>query len=273
MGQAFSIWSPVVIAELSTPRKLAEQSTFELKHSFRSMEDLKIKEKSLEIKIQGQAAETQIRVDILALLGDLSGNRHLINQEKIIRDRVPFCEFNNDLGKEKKLKFIGDVQKIFWDGEIDGSVLKVNLFVDYMIIATREQLVKLSENEQGEVKGKALQEALRELENEVSRVEKKNEELRHKIFYYERDLSSLKRGISKAEKNNALMNKEIDHYQDLLQELQFAIKEKDRRITFYENANIRNPYYHEKESGVQDSEDKDIRNVGKRIKRMFMNSL
>lgn len=271
MGQAFSIWSPVVIAELSVPRTIKKQSIVELNQSYCSMEDLKIKEQDLKIRIQGQAAEAQMRLDVLCLAADIPGNRQLISKEEIIRDRVPFGEFNNGLGDEKKVNFVGDVQKISWDGEIDGRVLRVNLFIDYMIIATREQVVKLSENEQGEVKGKALQEALRELENEVSQVESKNEELRHKIFYYERDLSSLKKGISKVEKNNSLMNKEISRYQNMLEQLQAAIREKDRRIARYENAHLSsNPYYHDKEAQIKDNED---RTMGSRIKRMFMNSL
>jgi len=272
LAQACSIWSPVIIAELTNPRKVNKQIVYAVDKVFYSMEDIKIKIKNSEIKKQGQAVEINIKLDIICLLADITGHMHLINREEIVKERIPLIDFNNILDTEKQTEFRVNIINLNWEGELSRHDIKIALFLDYMIIATREQIVRLSRGEEGEDKRETLNEVLRKIEEEIAHMEKDNQILRRKVFFYERNISSLKRGIRKVENRNAILNREVKNYQEILEKLQTAIRENDRSVNVENNdfKNFNNENYDTNSQKFE--EDNFTLNLGSRIKRMFLNS-
>lgn len=270
MEQAFSIWAPVVMAQLNTPRRLGYERSYASERLFRLMEDLKIKIRHSEVITQGQALEVRVKIDILCLLEDPAGHMHLIKKEETLRERVAYTEFDHSLEKEEGVSFVINVNDVSFDGELKGGEIRVRLLVEYTLIATREQAVRLWSSEQGEVNQEPLSQLFERLEAEVSRLAGENQELHRKIFFYQRDISSLKRGISKLEKRNAGLLKDIDFYQRETENLRQDLQEKESHIYRLKH-NSQVPVFPARESspGEQESEP----GLGGRIKRLFLNNL
>lgn len=196
MGQALSIWSPVVISKLDQPYHLQAHYDCALDQLFRSIEDLKIKVKTAVVRAQGLAVEALLRLDILCVVEDVKGQLHLISREETIRDRIPFGKFEPEIERESDLKYVFEIHDIDCQGELRNKELHLDYFIDFMIIATREQLVQLSADENEETQH-SLSQALLQLQNQIGRVEQENLQLRRRIYFYERDVSSLKRASAK----------------------------------------------------------------------------
>lgn len=272
MTGSLSIWSPVVVAQLKNPRRVKEQVVYTIDKIYRSMDDLKIKVKYTEIKIQGQVLEACIKLDILCLLEDVAGEMELVAREETVRDRIPLVDLDSSLDKGQQTDFIVNILDLYWEGEVRGYEICVTYFMDYMIIATREQVVKLVEREQEVREKSSLNEVLHQIEEEIAKVEEENWNLRRRIFFYERDISSLKKGIRKAENRNTALNKEINHYQKIVEELQNAIKEKEKRLQLYENFRHHSQYAGRLRGIPEKTEEKDLAfSLGKKIRQMFTN--
>ncbi|MEN6351778.1 MAG: hypothetical protein ABFD08_20630 [Syntrophomonas sp.] len=273
MEQSLSIWSKVIVAELNSPQKIKQQSVFALDPLFQSLEDIKVKLKNCKWSRQGQTVETLIKLDVLLLLEDSRGNMQLLKREENLRDRVPFRDFSRsieDLDNEKKVDFSGDIQNIAWQGDLMGNELHLTCIVEYVLMATREQVVKLPEAEAELLPNGRLNEQ-EKFEKLLSRMEDENVELRRKIYVYERDISSLKRGIEKVEKRNALLSNESRHFHELTEKLQEAMREKEARLNRNKNSYYQRPLpdspFSEKEASEPGL------NLGSRVKRMFLNSI
>lgn len=268
MGQALAIWSPVVVSKLDQPYHLQSHYNCALDQLFRSIEDLKIKVKTAVVRAQGLAVEALLRLDILCLVEDINGQLHLISREETVRNRIPLGKFDPKIQRENELKYVLDIHSIDCQGEIKNQELHLDYFIDFMIIATQDQLVQLTAGESAEGQH-SLREALIQLQAEVSRVENENLELRRRIYFYERDISSLKKGIRKAEVSNSRLQQEIDRYQEMIEQMQSAIRDKDRRLQKLEN-----PYYSsftKQPPDMEASPEEDVP-LGARIKRLFVNS-
>ena len=276
MAQALSIWSRVILAELNKPQKIKQQSIFTLDSLYQSLEDVKIKLKNYYWCRQGQAVEAVIKLDVLLLLEERDGRMQLVRQEETLRDRIPFSHFDSNvegLDKEKKIDFNGDIQNLAWQGDLMGNELYLTFMLEYMVVATREQVVKLSEQGEAELGSTGQDELLQDLEGAIVRMENENHELRRQIFLYERDISSLKKGIRKVENRNAFLNSESRQYQELSEKLQAAIREKEMRLKRYENPYYQSSLPNEVPLAGQKEELLDPGlSLGSRVKRMFMNS-
>jgi len=268
MGQALAIWSPVVVSKLDQPYHLQSHYKCALDQLFRSIEDLKIKVRTAVVRAQGLAVETLLRLDILCLVEDTSGQLHLISREETVRNRIPLTEFSPVIHRESELKYILDIHHIDCQGELKNQELHLDYFIDFMIVATRDQLVQLNTAESTD-KQHSLQEVLMQLQAEVSRVENENRELRRRIYFYERDISSLKKGIRKAEISNSRLQQEVARYQEMIEQLQSLVRDKDRRLQ-----NLENPYYSpavRPHREMEPSPEEDLP-LGARIKRLFVNN-
>ncbi|MGS0763108.1 hypothetical protein [Syntrophomonas curvata] len=270
MEQAFSIWSPVITAQLNTPRRLGDERSYAAERLFRMLEDLKIKVKQSEVIPQGQAVEVRVKIDILCLLEDPAGRMHLVKKEETLRERVAYTEFDRSLEREEGIGFVINVKDISFDGELKGGEIRVRFLVEYTLIATREQVVRLWTGEQSEVNQESLSQLFERLEAEVSRLAEENQELHRKVFFYQRDISSLKRGISKLEKRNSSLLKDISLYQRETESLRQNLQEKESHIYRLKHY-PRVAGFPDRESspGEQESEP----SLGSRIKRLFLNNL
>lgn len=267
MGEAVSIWSPVVVSKLDRPHHLQAHFSCALNNVIRSIEDLKIKVKTAVVKAQGLAVEASLKLDILCLVEDMNGQMHLISHEETARSRVPLEDFDQEVERERELKYVLDIQDIDCQGEIKNDELHVDYFIDFMIVATRDQLVQLSATEEATVSN-ALDEVLARLRSQIDRMEGENRDLRRRIYYYERDISSLKKGIYKSEAQRSRLNQELSSYQKLVEELQKAVRDRDRRLQ-----NLENPYYaHLRAVPSAEEADPGELPLGARIKRLFVNS-
>ncbi|MDD3898145.1 MAG: hypothetical protein WC109_05460 [Syntrophomonadaceae bacterium] len=271
MEQAFSIWSPVIMAQLKTPRRLGREHSYPSERFHRTLEDLKIKVKQSEILPQGQAVEVRVKVDILCLLEDDQGTMHLIKKEEIIKERVAYSDFDQTLERKDSLRFVINIKDISYDGELSRGEIRVRFLIEYNLIATREQVVRLWAGEQGELSRESLNQLFERLEEEVTRLAGENQELHRKVFYYQRDISSLKRSIGKLEKRNAGLLKEVTYHQHESEELRQNLQEKEARIyrlQHYSGA-WSNPKLAETVEELPEAES----GLGGRIKRLFLNNL
>lgn len=271
MEQAFSIWSPVIMAQLKTPRRLGREHCYPSDRFNRTLEDLKIKVKHSEVLPQGQAVEVRVIVDILCLLEDDQGSMHLVKKEETIKERVSYSDFDQTLERKEPLRFVINIKEISSDGELSRGEIRVRFLMEYNLIATREQVVRLWAGEQGELSKESLNQLFERLEEEVTRLAGENQELHRKIFYYQRDISSLKRSIRKLEIRNVGLLKEVAYYQKESQELQQSLQDKEARIyrlQHYPRA-WSNPQLTEISEELPEAEP----GLGRRIKRLFLNNL
>lgn len=270
MEQAFSIWSPVIMAQLNTPRRLGQEHSYPAERLFRMLEDLKIKIKQSEVISQGQALEVRVKIDILCLLEDPMGHMHLVKQEETLRERVAYAEFDRNLEREEGVSYVINIRDIAYDGELKGGEIRVRFFIEYTLIATREQVVMLWGGEQGEIKRESLDQLFERLEAEVSRLTGENQELHRKIFFYQRDITSLKRGISKLEKRNAALLKDTNFYQREVEGLRQNLQEKEAhiyRLKHYPRVSTL------PDPGPGEAGQEGDPGLGSRIKRLFLNNL
>lgn len=269
MGQAYSIWTPVVVGRLKSPHRIKEEKCYEIEKTYNTVEDVKVKVRHCRALPQGQAVEVQMKLDILCLLEDLLGSMHLIAKEETVRERIVLSDFDSYIDRDEEIKYIVNTIKVASQCELNGSILKVAYFIDLTIIATNEQVITLSSADEAEPEQDSLQEVLNKLRLQVKEMEEEKEALRRKIFFYERDISSLKKGLKKAENKNANLDKELKQYHQIVEQLRIAIREKEMRLNQYENT-----YYHQNydQNFRSLKEDEDSFTLGSRIKRMFMNN-
>ncbi|MDD3024320.1 MAG: hypothetical protein PHE26_10540 [Syntrophomonadaceae bacterium] len=277
MKQELAIWSRVVIAQLNSPRSINREVKNILDADLYSVEDVKVKIKELSWKRQGQAVETLLHLDLLFLLEDKNGIMKLANKEDSIRDRVPFDEFdcNADLlAKDKMISFNGEIRDLSWQVEINQNEIKMHFTFEYLLLATREQVVRLSEQSSNELENHDLSQKMEELKNEIARAQNEKLNLQHQMFLYEKDISSLKRGIRKVENRNSLLDKESKHYKEMLAQLQLAIRDKESR--FNKNGQNRLPKQevdYTPIDALRDQAGEPELSLGSRVKRLFLNSI
>ena len=276
--QGLSIWSQVVLAQLNCPRMVEQESVHRLEPGFNIYEDVKVKIKEVSWKRQGRAVEALLNLELLFLLEDHNGNMNLLSQETMLRDRVPLQEFNGNsdlLEKDKMIGFKGDIKELSWQLDINDQQVKIVFSLEYLLLAIREQVVRLSEQSETWAESQDMSEKIDELKSEIAHAQNEKNSLRQQVLLYEKDISSLKRGIRKVENRNSLLNKESKQYQEMLAQLQIAIQERDSQLNSREHE-----VYQQAERGDYlplAQMDKEVSNselsLGKRVKRLFMNSI
>ncbi|MDD3852223.1 MAG: hypothetical protein PHD40_01045 [Syntrophomonadaceae bacterium] len=258
MSEAIAIWAPVIISRLEKPGRLQEQYRCALDQTFKSIEDLKIKVRQMTVQPRGRSLEAIFKLDALCLLEDHLGEMQLISREITARQRLSRQEFINTDIMDKMLVFVINLLNADARATLQQGELQIDYYIDYLVLATREQIVSLSTEEQGRTVSK-VSELVARLQQEVNQLQGENRQLRHKIYLYEKDILSLKKGVYKAEKQSQQLNGEVDYYRGLTEQLQEAIKDKEARLIRYEN-----PYY---PTGAMSEEE--ASGLGKRIKRLF----
>ena len=276
MSQDISLWSPVVLASLSSPRSCQRESRFGTDQMFARLDDIKVKLKNPRAEWQGKILEARVNLHIIALLEDQAGYTQLVSRQEIIRERIAPSEFDNSIEPERDAVFVTQIQELKWNGEMQGNELVLRYSIRYMILAVQEQVVKLFTDEElqyssnGEPEDSLPpMEMVTELEMEIDRVRNDNERLNRQLFLYERDLMSLQRGIKKVENRNVALSLELSGARELVEKLRTAITRKDLQICTYENFQ---PGVSKKLlpfPGLSNEEFK----LGEKIKRMLMNNL
>lgn len=266
MQSAVSIWSPVVVGQLRNPRQYKGEAHLPLHKLHRSVEDLKIKVRNLAVAVMGMAVEARMDIEILCLVADGQGELQLIKHVETIRERIPLLEFNEAFMPEGDNHFFLQIKNLAWEGDMPGGQeVRIAYFIDYTVMATREQVVVLRSAEAGEVKGESLHEALRKLEEEVARVQLENQELHRQIFYHVRNISSLKKGLQKAENRNALLNRELDQYRQLTEKLQ-------QKLARDTKSSARHPEAFPAPRQLHPQAEEADASLGSRIKKLYLNS-
>lgn len=267
MEQALSIWSPVIVSELKVKKKYHKQSSFKLGRIFQAIDELKIKIKKMEVKVQGRAVEAMVMMDILSLLEDNDGQMQLLRKEETVRDRVELIDFNNDLVNIEMLDFIIDIDHFNWEGELSGSNLEVYYFFEYMLMAIKNQVVELNLANKIENHNEIMPERITGMEEEIETLKEENLGLKNKMFYYEKNFSNLKRAIYKSEKINASLNRELKEYEEKLLKAKkdfiniplSTLRNKQDSLKIAQNT--------QQEKDLEEG----IYNLGNRIKKMFLN--
>lgn len=268
MDKPLLIWSPVISAQLNKLRRIKGVKNYSLEGSFNSIEDVKIKVRQSEAIIQGYSVQVNLKLEILCLLEGIQGDMQLVTWLEQCNERVSLTDFNSIIDNREQVYMRLDITDCSGFGELNGQEIRIGYYLDYSIMATREQIIEISPASQGEAAVVSLRSALDKLEDEVERVENENGQLRRQLFFYERDISSLKRGLWKAENRNAILNREKKEHQVLIEKLQGAAKQEINAYQAEQNyftggVKLNRPIL-EAEENV---------NLGSRIKRMFMNSL
>ena len=268
MNQDISLWTSVIIASLKNPRTSQQERHLTVSPFYKRVEDIKVRIRNPRTEQQGKSLETRMNLEIIVLLEETDGRTVLISRPEIIKERVSFGEFDRlPQLEERDVEYITQIQDLNWDGELRDNEIVINYSLSYMIFAVREQIVRLFAED--DVKSSDLEPSLDLQENleETAGEEKFREDIRHKLFLYERDMLSLQRAIKKTEERNAVLNRELNGTQILVQTLRDAITRKDLLICRYENRTYSaggNP-----QPAIIGAEPK----LGQRLRRMFMSSL
>ena len=259
MNDALAIWAPVIISRLEMPRRLQEQYRCMLDQKFKSIEDLKIKVRYMTVQPRGRSLEAIFKLDALCLLEDGRGEMQLISREITARQRLSAQEFVNTDIMDKTLVFVINLINTDARATLQPGELRIDYYIDYLVLATRDQIVSLSTEEQGHTVSKPVSELVARLQEEINQLQAENRQLRQKIYLYEKDILSLKKGVYKAEKQSQHLNGELDRYRELTEQMQEAIKDKEARLIRYENS------YFPSEAISEEA----AAGLGKRIKRLF----
>lgn len=278
-----TIWSPVLLTRLKQNRRIMEEKSYPLEFFYRGLEDLRIRIKERNVVALGTSIEARVKVDILCLLADSEGGMQLFKREETFTDRIPLLEFDRAVDRDDKIDYRLEIQGLTWEGEINGREVRVTCFIDYTVLATREQLVRLRGEERAELQGEVLSEAMQKLGIEIERIQAENDELRKQVFYHTRNISSLKKGLQKAENRNAALNRENTAYQAMIERMRQEIQNAAARGAVSTDrsgfgkvgpsgADLPNlPAAAEASANVKPDE-ANTSQLGARIKRLFQNS-
>lgn len=263
------IWSPVVVASLAVPHSCQQEYRYKSDQIIKCIEDVKVKIKNPQAQRQGKVVEARMKLEIITLLEDYQGCTQVINRQETIKERVPLTDFDSQPDQEGESTYIVQITNLKWDAEMERNELSVSCSIQYLLLATRDQIVTLNRNEKPEDSQEEPENELLDLKMEIDRMRQDNHVLAHKLFLYERDLVSLQRGIRKVENRNAALSKELGGYQEMVEKLRVAITRKDLIISNYENPR---PETSARVLAFPSRDDVN-NNLGQKIKRMFLNSL
>lgn len=261
------IWSPVISAQLNGQRRVKSVSKHRLDKMFNSVEDVKLKVRQNETLIQGRSVQITLKLEILCLLQDEQANMQLVTWNDQFNEKVPLTEFDNAVNNQENLQMRFTIANYEGFGELQGREIQVEYYIDYSLLAVKEQIIEISPSASGETAADSLKAALAKLESEVASIENENGQLRRQLFFYERDITSLKRGLWKAENRNSILSREKKEHQALIEKLQCQSEPN--------GSGNKAEYYPGGPAKLKklDMSQEDNVNLGSRIKRMFMNSL
>jgi len=268
MNQDISLWTPVIIASLTTPRTCRQERHLTVGPFYKRIEDIKVRIRKTQTERQGKTLETLIKLEIIVLMEESDGRTVLISRPEIIRERVSFGEFDRlPPLEEGETGYITQVQNLNWEGDQQDNEIIINYSLSYIIFAVREQMVRLYADD--DMKSAEMEQGhdIQVLPEEISGGEEVNQDIMHKLFLYEKDMLGLRRAIKKTEERNALLSRELNGTQKLVQTLRDAVTRKDLLICHYENQ--------AQSAGVkpQPAMHGPDPKLGERLRRMFMSSL
>lgn len=267
MKQDISLWSPVIVASLAAPHKYQKEHRYPVGPLYKRIEDIKLKIRNPCTEQRGRLLETRMKLEVIILAEDQEGKMILLSHPEIIKLRLSMGELCPAPAEEKETGYITRVQDLSWDGMLEDSEIIINYSLSYMIMAIREQVVKLyTEDDRDNSRAEQEDYDRQTAREDTAAANDSNDKLKKKIFLYERDMLSLQHAIKKAEERNAVLNRELNGTRQLLQKLQDAITRKDLLISHYENY-----------PGLKEQKPKPLpaitNTVGQRLKRMFVSSL
>lgn len=270
MNKDISLWSPVIIASLTVPRTCQQERHLTVSPFYKHVDDIKVRIRKPSTEQQGKSLETRMNLEIIILLEESDGRTVLISRPEIIKERLSFAEFDRlPQPGEGEVAYITQIQDLNWNGELQDNEIIISYSLSYMIFAVREQVVRLYAED--EVKNNDLEQSsyLQNVNEEIAEENQVNENLKHKLFLYERDMLSLQRAIKKTEERNAVLNRELNGTQKIVQTLRDAVTRKDLLICHYENQLYSPGQKFKPLPAMNGAEPK----LGQRLRRMFMSSL
>lgn len=289
MDPGISIWSPVIISSLIAPRTCRQIRRHKIDFPYKDIHDPKIKNIRTQVERKGKMAEVRINMELVAMAEDEEGRMSIISRSELIKERLNLREFDRTLPIDKDIQLIMRLQDLKWDGELYKNELIINYSISYTIIAVEEQVVKLYRTEESihepvsshesaataelydetqPMAGHEEQDMDRTAVIEVDRMRNDNEELTRQLHFYEMDLMSLRHGIKKAEQRNIELGRELKVTRETVRQLQETISRQDLLLCKYKNHSLNNSGEKASVTTVNKSE----LPLGRRIKRMFMNS-
>lgn len=283
MEENLTIWSPVVLARLKENRRISEARDYPLEMSYQAMEDLRIRVKERQVIRLGSVIEALIKLDIICLLADPAGHMHLFKREVVFHERIPLQDFEPTLNRDEAVDYHLELKRVTWEGEVDDRSVQVVCFIDYTIIATHEQLVRLSGEERSGISGEVLNQAIEQLELEIERIQLENSELKKQLFYHTSNISSLKQGLHKAEKRNATLSRENNAYQAMIEKMRTEMASLGQAVGFSSPVQEYRSYLpsrgeykiisgSEDRGSVSKGDANGLNQLGSRIKRLFQNN-
>lgn len=259
-----AIWCPVVLTNLVTPRVFRLIDQFQTADDCRSIDDMKVRIKSIQSQIQGTYVETKIAVSCICLLELTKGQRSSLKRERIIEDRVSLQAFNSLDGPLQDLHYIPELIDFRWDAVLEKKVIIISYETAYQLRGTKEQLVLLAS---GSEHAGMIETASISLPQDCQAINSSLEEnlnLRRQVHFYQTNLSSLKSGIKKAEKDNANLRRQLKTYQNTIEELQEKTEAKAHLVNSKER---RLHMRGESKKAINESN-----KIGQRIKNLFIDN-
>lgn len=232
------IWSPVILAQLHPGRALTIDRNYQLDKYYHTIEDLKVKVYSCEAASHGKYVECLIRLQVLALLQQHEHEPDLVRYHDEITEWLPAHCFDPPMKFKPETDMIVEVEKIACEGELQECTLRVQVHVNYTILATQNEAITLAEASWEEPAtssapyhpGQAIMDTIHNLEGEVRRLSQDNVRLSQRIMLYEKNLLSLKNAVRKAEDRSHSLLNELSQSIRLVQTLQEHIREKESVI-------------------------------------------
>lgn len=271
MEKSCRIWSPVIMAELESPRELAGNKSYILESEPSRLEDLKVRIRNYSVQRQGRAIEVQFNIDVLALLETDARVMQLFSRQEILRDRLTSREFRGN-PEDKKLDLILDLRDVNWNGELKGKEIMLGMHVIYHLLATRPQAVNVlgEEQEDSHPAVPTDSDLLQQLQAEIIQTEGEKLELKRKIHLYETDIRSLKHGVSKAESRNRSLYNEVHQYQQVVDQMRRALMDREASLNRYQQQARMQSNHDMITSSLSREENLSLGGI---IKRLFQNNI
>lgn len=265
MKQDLCIWSPVILASLSSPRLFEQQISYEMDGRYKRLKEIRLRVRKKKLSSLGRSIEVLFVIDLLCVVEDSAGKSQVISREEQLKDRVLMVEFDRHFNMEAGLINIIDVLGLYWDGDLSSKTLRINCYLSYNLMIAREKIIKISdpENERSNVEDDYIE----QIKQDAVRLGHENEQLCRQAVFYEKDIISLKRGIQKAERRCAILNREKSQYQTAVEQLKEDLNSKEILISSYRKQI-------KQLSRDNESEGPEVQNkLGRRIKQLLMNTV
>lgn len=226
MPQELKIWCPVVISSLKTERRFRQSMRYQTSQSYRRMEEMKVRIKTMQAQIRGNYIEARAGISCIWLLEDEQGKSCAEKREELLIDRVSLVDFNAHSDIWQELKYIPELIDFHWDAFLKGNLISVRYELLYQLMGTREQLLMLQSSPQYDYAPDLQPNPLQAADPFTE----ENQRLRRQAHIYESNINSMKRAVQKAEKERSGLHSQLMNCQNTIETLQQTVDDQNRII-------------------------------------------